>query len=109
MNIEDIKKEIIVCLKPLNPEKIILFGSFARGNPDKNSDIDLYVVTSDNYMPRNWTEKSEIYLKVLNRLSDIQDIIPVDLIAHTRPMHEKFIALDSIFSKTILRDGISLL
>jgi predicted nucleotidyltransferase len=26
-----------------NPEKIILFGSFANGNPDENSDLDLFI------------------------------------------------------------------
>lgn len=109
MDFESLKKEIITRLKPLNPEKIILFGSFAWGNPGKDSDIDLYVVTKDNFMPQNWTEKSKVYLKVLNELDDLQNQIPVDLIAHTKPMHEKFLEMDSIFSRKILRDGISLL
>ena len=43
IDIEEVKKEIIEKLKPLNPEKIILFGSYAYGTPDANSDIDLIV------------------------------------------------------------------
>lgn len=35
---------IINKLKPLNPEKIILFGSYARGNPSSDSDIDLLII-----------------------------------------------------------------
>jgi predicted nucleotidyltransferase len=31
--------------KPLHPEKVILFGSYAWGQPTEDSDIDLYVVT----------------------------------------------------------------
>jgi predicted nucleotidyltransferase len=27
-----------------NPEKIILFGSYAKGNPGEASDIDLFII-----------------------------------------------------------------
>jgi len=109
MDIEILKKEIVARLNPLKPEKIILFGSYAWGNPGKYSDIDLYVVTNDDYMPRNWEEKSGVYLKVLERIDDLQNDVPVDVIAHTRPMHKRFIDMGSTFSKKIMRDGISLL
>jgi predicted nucleotidyltransferase len=36
--------EIITQLKPLNPDKVILFGSYAWGVPDDESDIDLFIV-----------------------------------------------------------------
>ena len=44
INIEKIKFEIIERLKPLNPDKIILFGSYAYGVPNENSDIDLFIM-----------------------------------------------------------------
>ncbi len=109
MDFDTIKKEIITRLKPLNPEKIILFGSYAWGTPGQYSDIDLYIVTGDDFMPLNWNEKTNVYLKVLDRLDDLQEKIPVDVIAHTKPMHQKFIDMDSAFCKKIMRDGISLL
>lgn len=31
-------------LKPLHPEKIILFGSYAKGGTRANSDIDLLII-----------------------------------------------------------------
>ena len=31
----------------VHPEKIILFGSYARGDFDKSSDLDLFVVVAD--------------------------------------------------------------
>jgi predicted nucleotidyltransferase len=31
-------------LKPLNPDKIILFGSYAYEIPNENSDIDLFLL-----------------------------------------------------------------
>lgn len=44
VNIENIKDEIVQCLKPLEPEKVILFGSYAYGVPNEQSDIDLLLV-----------------------------------------------------------------
>jgi predicted nucleotidyltransferase len=51
VDIETIKDEIIERLKPLDPDKIILFGSYAYGNPTDESDIDLFLVkdTDDNH------------------------------------------------------------
>lgn len=44
VDIEELKQEIVEHLKPLNPEKIILFGSYAYGTPTEDSDIDLFLV-----------------------------------------------------------------
>ena len=98
-------KEIIERLKPLHPEKVILFGSYAYGEPHKDSDIDLLVVTGDEFIPRNYREKSEIYLKVAYLMWDIEKRMPIDLIVHTKKMHEKFIELNSMFCRKIQRVG----
>ena len=39
-----IRNEIVSRLKPLDLDKIILFGSYAYGTPRKDSDIDLFLV-----------------------------------------------------------------
>ncbi len=44
VDIEKLKPKIVEQLKPLNPNKIILFGSYAYGNPNSQSDIDLFIV-----------------------------------------------------------------
>ncbi len=44
VDIEILKHEIIERLKPLKPDKIILFGSYAYGTPNEDSDIDLFLV-----------------------------------------------------------------
>ena len=44
IDIEKIKIEIVARLKSLDPDKIILFGSYAYGKPNKDSDIDLYII-----------------------------------------------------------------
>ncbi len=43
-DLEKILAEVIELLKPLKPQKIILFGSYAYGKPDEDSDIDLLII-----------------------------------------------------------------
>ena len=38
------------------PDKIILFGSYARGNPDEDSDLDLFVITYVHYKVKRPSE-----------------------------------------------------
>lgn len=43
IDIEKLKPQIVKALMPLKPDKIILFGSYAYGTPNENSDIDLFI------------------------------------------------------------------
>ena len=47
LDIEVLKQEIVERLMPLDPDKIILFGSYAYGTPNEDSDIDLFLVKDD--------------------------------------------------------------
>ena len=44
-----IKKDIIACCKKYNANKVILFGSRARGDNGPYSDIDLAIKGADNF------------------------------------------------------------
>ncbi|PIP40921.1 MAG: DNA polymerase subunit beta [Desulfobacterales bacterium CG23_combo_of_CG06-09_8_20_14_all_51_8] len=107
--IDKIKNRIIECLKPIEPARVILFGSYAWGNPDKDSDIDLYVVTKDEFMPQNFSEKMRLKSAVSRRLLELKQDYGADLIVHTMPMHRKFIALNSSFARKIMSEGDVLL
>jgi len=58
-----------------NPEKIILFGSYATGNPNENSDLDLFVI-KDTDLPRPQRTMQ------VRRLV-YGSMIPIDLIVYT--------------------------
>lgn len=96
---------IVEKLKETQPEKIILFGSYAYGEPGDNSDLDILVVTSDDILPSSFSEKSMIYLRISKAISEIKREFPVDLIVHTKPMHKKFIENNSLFARELLRKG----
>ena len=41
---ESIIQQLVDRIKQFDPEKIILFGSYAYGTPNKDSDVDLFVI-----------------------------------------------------------------
>ena len=71
IDIELVKRTIVEKLMPLNPEKIILFGSYAYGTPTEDSDLDICVVEKD--YENKWEEKKKIReaLKDINMAKDI--------------------------------------
>ncbi len=106
MLLSEIKEQILLRLSErVNLNRIILFGSFVSGTQQEDSDIDLLVVTDDDFMPATFEENMQNYLKVSTALGDIKKKIPIDLIVHTKPMFEKFIKLGSMFSKKVLKTG----
>lgn len=105
---ESIKNQLVERLKETDPLKIILFGSHAYGDPGKESDIDLLVVTEDDFLPRDFAEKNAIYLRVANSIIELEKKMPIDLIVHTKAMHRKFVEMGSMFSRKILSDGMVL-
>jgi len=57
---EHIQKKIIEKIKKENPQKVILFGSYASDKYHADSDIDLYIVTNDRFLPRSFKEKMDV-------------------------------------------------
>ena len=104
-NLQAILPEITQHIQEIHPLKIVLFGSYAWGTPSPDSDLDLLVVTDSDVMPKTFREKSDVYLQVANRIADISEKVPIDLIVHTRKMHERFVELGSCFSREIAQKG----
>ena len=83
LTIEHIKKTIIPVLKRNNINYCYLFGSYAKGNPRENSDVDLLIDTDASGLSfLNLIEEFRILLhkKVdLLRLKDIKENNPIAL------------------------------
>ena len=59
-------------LKPLNAKKVILFGSYAYGTPNENSDLDLCII--EKKIDSKIKEKSKIR-KLLKDIKLSKDIL----------------------------------
>lgn len=105
MDKNEIINKVRKALNHLNINKAILFGSYAKGIQKIDSDIDLLVVTNDDFIPQSFAQKMELKLKVASALWSLREYNDIDLIVHTKPMYEKFILLNSGFKNEILKTG----
>jgi len=105
----ELEARIRDALAPLHPEKVILFGSYAWGQPTEDSDIDLYVVTQDDFVPATWRQRRDIVRSISDRILDLRTRYPIDLLVHTKPMHQEFVERKSSFAREIMNRGTRLL
>jgi predicted nucleotidyltransferase len=71
-NVNEISKRIV---EEIHPEKVILFGSYANGNPTENSDVDLIIVNKTR-LPKH---KRGIEIRRLF----YRQLIPLDIKVYT--------------------------
>jgi uncharacterized protein len=82
----------------LHPEQIILFGSYAYGEPTEDSDIDLLVIVSQSDEPRY--RRSRQAYKVLRGIG-----IPKDILVITRAEVARKTNVASSLVNQVLRQG----
>jgi len=99
--IEQLKKR----LSELDPHMVLLFGSHVSGTSDEDSDIDLMVVTKDEFIPENFNERIDLQLKVSEHIFDIAKKVSLDLLVYTLPMYKKFLAQDNEFARDVRNKG----
>jgi len=105
MEKEHLKQTIITALRPLDPEKVVLFGSYAANTADDESDIDIYVVSREDFIPQSYAENMQHYKKYSKTLKSLKREIAVDLLVHTKAMNRKFEAGGSSFARDIIENG----
>lgn len=99
-------KQLQTNLSKIDPYLVLLFGSYAYGTPDLDSDLDVFVVLNDQSMPVTFKEKQDLYLKVSSLTRPVAKHIPIDLMVFTLPMFEQFKLANTNFSEEILTKGI---
>ena len=102
MDTENLLSEITDVLKQYGIEKIILFGSYANGIPDKYSDIDLLVIKN---IPENETRDFRIKLKkaLWIRLGKLS--YSFDIVVDNEQRIQKRIEMGDLFYKEIYLKG----
>jgi uncharacterized protein len=92
-------KEIVDQIRAaFHPQKIVLFGSYAWGEPAEDSDIDLFLVMDSD-------------LRRDERARQVQEIFsdrtfPLDIIVYTPKELEESLARENPFIKEILSKGV---
>jgi uncharacterized protein len=93
----DIRRVSALIREAVNPERIVLFGSYARGDAREESDVDLLVV-APSPLPR-FKRSRELY-----RLFRPYPF-PMDLIVYTPEEVREALRSPISFVATIMREG----
>ena len=93
---------IVEKIKQENPEKIILFGSYAYGNPGKDSDIDILVIKD---IEESKIRDFRIKLKTLLWDKITKEKIPVDILVDNMERINHRISDGDLFYREIMSKG----
>ena len=81
----------------IHPQKIILFGSWARGESNPHSDIDLVIIQESN-LPR-----PQRYAQVRRLFWGMG--LPMDILVYTPEEFARYQSVSGSFTHTVAREG----
>jgi predicted nucleotidyltransferase len=84
-------------IEKYKPEKIILFGSAARGDASLDSDVDLLIIKSDT--PPYGADR------IMEVSSLIERDVPVDFLVYRPEEFEKRLKMGDPFIELIIKEG----
>lgn len=96
--LEEIMRITLQLVSAFSPEKVILFGSQAKGTATESSDIDLCIIV--HTVDRRET-LADMYLL-------IESDIPVDLILYTPEQWQDNLEVEGSFASLIAEKGVVL-
>jgi predicted nucleotidyltransferase len=86
-------------LKGYKPKKVILFGSYAYGEPTEDSDIDLLIIKNTDKRPIDrWVEVKRL-------LRDTSRTLPVSPLVYTEKEIAERMAMRDFFVQEIFEKG----
>lgn len=96
---EEVQNVVNRIVERYKPEKVILFGSLARGTVERDSDIDLLII-------KNSDKKRPFRVKtVFEALRGLERNYPLDAIVYTPDELEKRVFLGDYFINRALVEG----
>jgi len=96
--IREVTDRIVAALAPV---RVVLFGSYAWGEPDSDSDLDLYVIVPDQSEPAY-----RLARRAYHALHGVN--ISVDVVVRTRTELDRNAGVASSFDSEVLSRGVVL-
>lgn len=98
----DLKEKITQCLvEEIGPEKVIIFGSYARGEATSNSDLDLMVIVD----PSLDNVDTAIKCRIAVRRAMHNESLPFDLVLQSESLFNQKKEIKGSLQETIAKEG----
>ena len=104
----DVISKIVQCLIGLNVYKIILFGSYARGTANEDSDIDLLVILDTDEFAKTVDERLERKQPINKSIREIRKNFAMDIVVYSKGEFEFLDKKESDFIREIKNTGIEI-
>ena len=92
LSLETISDIVKPLARKYKADEVYLFGSYARGEADKDSDLDFLVFGGENFIPTDIFALGEELREILNKKVDIFEIREINM--------------DSNFYKSVMKDKV---
>ncbi len=99
MNINDVKKLINIIKNNMEIQQVILFGSYAQGTIEDESDIDICIITNEN-------KRKLDLLRSIRQLLSPFITRPIDLLVYNKEEFEERSLLKNTLEYKIKREGL---
>ncbi len=99
LTVEEIKSAVVECLPKDFIDKVYLFGSYARGEADENSDVDLHIFTKNHC---SLMKIGLFRLDLVEKLGVEVDVV-TNKLKTNGPFHRKF--ADNVIDEEVLLYG----
>jgi predicted nucleotidyltransferase len=76
--------QLVDALKQADPFRVILFGSYANGTADENSDIDMVVILDNNDVAKNYEERLKKKLYINRLVRHINYKVALDILVYSK-------------------------
>lgn len=96
VNMREIRDRVQQIVRKYQPEKVILFGSYAKGNANPDSDVDLLVIIDTQQS--TWDLAVEISLA-------LKHSFPMDIIVRTPKEIDRRLKYGDFFVRNIVDHG----
>jgi uncharacterized protein len=76
--------QLLEALKQADLYRVILFGSYAKGTADENSDIDMVVILDNNDVAKTYEERQNKKLYINRLVRNINYKIALDILVYSK-------------------------
>lgn len=94
---DQINDVVDIIVKEVNPDKVILFGSYANGEAQEDSDLDILIIKD---LDRDRYKRTREIRKLLRGT-----MIPIDVVIYTNAEVEEWKDTKSAFITQIMQNG----